>query len=419
MKLRPYIAILLCLALTPLFLEGETLEVKQGRSAIVKEAPSGNAAQFPDRLAAGTRVEKLGEFPRYYSIRLPDGRVGWSYKGNFRVVETADGATGSGLSITKESLLARTDVLKIIVLDVEVGDATLIISPSEDGNRDVILIDTGENDSDRIVEQLVKNGFSPSDKPITRFIITHYDGDHLGAAAEIIPLSQVIYDHGDNIKNSYKNWYTALVIQPNVDRREMTLAYHETFAGGVELECVAVNKATDFDPNEDPSPPDKDNPNSIALLVSFDGFDYFTGGDLTLAPEKSLATGIRNVDVYHVNHHGSSTTSSDLDFVKKLDPEVSIVSNGTRHGHPTHTVAQRLISELNSIFLQTNVNPDPRAHNPPAKYVGDDTFHEDSELENAEGATGTITIVVDPETDKYYVVMAGLPLSEGTFEIEK
>ena len=31
---------------------------------------------------------------------------------------------------------------------------------------------------------------------------------------------------------------------------------------------------------------------------------------------------------------------------------------------------------------------------------------------------GTITIVVDPITKKYYVIMAGLPLNQGTFPIE-
>ncbi len=73
---------------------------------------------------------------------------------------------------------------------------------------------------------------------------------------------------------------------------------------------------------------------------------------------------------------------------------------------------------LGSKFYQTNVNPDNRAHRPNKKFVADDTFHEDSELENLEGARGTITIVVDQKADKYYVIMPGLPLNEGTFDIE-
>ncbi|MDP6923552.1 MAG: hypothetical protein QGI94_02055 [Candidatus Scalindua sp.] len=87
---------------------------------------------------------------------------------------------------TKESLLARNDVLKIIVIDVEVGDATLIICPVENGRQDVVLIDTGENDSDRIKEELIRNGILLSGKPISRFYITHYDKDHMGDASKFI-----------------------------------------------------------------------------------------------------------------------------------------------------------------------------------------------------------------------------------------
>ena len=92
--------------------------------------------------------------------------------------------------------------------------------------------------------------------------------------------------------------------------------------------------------------------------------------------------------------------------------------SGRDNGHPTHDVAQRL-HNVGSRFYQTNVNPDDRAHHPPEKYVADDSFNEDGEDEDAEGAIGTITIVVDPAVDKYYVVMPGLPLDEATFAIEQ
>jgi len=389
----------------------QTLEVKPNRSAIVKEAPTATAEHFDERLLAGTRVQKIGEVPRYYSIRLSDGQIGWSYKGNFRVVEDqVEPRTGD---VTKASLLARTDVLKIIIIDVEVGDATLIICPAEDGQRDILLIDTGENDSDRILNALRGNGVSLSGKPINRFYITHYDHDHMGDAIELIPFSKVIYDHGNNnIKGSYKKE----VDKAGVNRQIMALQYQETFSGGVSVECVAVNQATDFDQNLQPSSRG-DNPNSIALIISYDNFDYFTAGDLTFKPEKSLAKQIRNCDAYHVNHHGSRATSSHIDFVKKLDPEVSVASNGTRFGHPTADVAKRLI-DLGSKFFQTNFNPDSRANKPNKKFVADDTYNEDSELEDLEGAIGTITIVVDAKADKYYVIMPGLSLNEGTFDIE-
>lgn len=402
--------------LTPTLLSAQVLEVKPDRAAIVRTMPDGDAPRFDDRLPPGTRVEQIDTANLYYEIRLPDGRTGWSYKANFVVVSGAASTGGAGP--TPASLTARTDVLKIVVLDVEVGDATLIICPAEAGKRDVILIDTGENDDDRILAALGQHGFALSGRPITRFIVTHYDRDHFGDAPALVPLCRVVYDHGNNnVKDTDEmTAYLNAVGEPGVDRRTMRLSYDETFSGGVRLECAAVNQATDFDTGADAASPE-DNPNSIALLCSFGGFDYFTGGDLTFKPERSLATGIRNCDVYHVNHHGSRATSSDSAFVERLDPEVSVASNGILHGHPTRVVAQRLVG-LGSRFYHTNCNDDPRAHQPNTKFVGDDTLHEEGELEEEEGASGTITIVVDPVIDKYYVLMAGLPLSEATFTIE-
>jgi beta-lactamase superfamily II metal-dependent hydrolase len=393
-------------------LEAQLLEVKSGRTAIVKLQPTSDATEIT-RLAAGTRILKVGEAPLYYSIRLADNTVGWSYKGNFNVLTNVT-VPRAQPPATKQLLMARSDVLKIIVVDVEVGDATVIICPVENGKQDVILIDTGVNDSERIKKELIDNGFTVSGKPITRFIATHYDSDHIGHAHKVIPLSKIVYDHGPNNIDSD---YLDAVNKPGVDRRLMTLSYQETFTGGVTVKCVAVNGATDFDPA--PVPSTADNDNSIALVISFHDFDYFTAGDLTLKPEASLAKGIQNCDVYHVNHHGSRVTSSSLGFLQKLDPEVSVVSNGTMHGHPTAVVGQRLTQEIHSKLFQTNFNPDDRAFKPDFKFIADDTFHEESEAEDAEGAAGTIRIVIDPLTEKYYVIMPDLALDETTFNIEK
>lgn len=396
------------------------LEVKPGVRAIVKSAPSAHGDEYPDRLEPGTQVERLSEVTRYYEIQLPDGRTGWSYKGNFLILDSAPVSTPtSSVSIDEQSLLARSDVLKIIIIDVEVGDATLIICPLENGKRDVLLIDTGENDADRIEDELIKNGFTLSDQPITQFMITHYHKDHFGDAPLVIPYAKVIYDRGDINTKSTKEMkqYLPAVNKPGVHRRTMTLDYDESFSGGVRVECVAVNRKTDFNQNQSPSSSDE-NSNSLAFIISFRGFDYFTGGDLTKDPERSLATGIRNCDVYHANHHGSDLTSSVPEFIKKLDPELSIASNGTKHGHPRIETAKRLI-DSGSKFLQTNLNKDDRAYQPDLKFVADDTyFDQDEDAEEQEGPLGTIKLVVDPVGDKYYVLMRGLPLAEAVFSIE-
>ncbi|GEM_PF-4295983 len=383
----------------------QTLIVKDGKRAIIKKQPTGDG-EIITRIPEGTEVLKLNDLDRYYFVQLKDGRTGYSYKGNYLVSDgNASDFPDNNLD-PKERLMIRDDVLKIIVIDVEVGDATLIICPEENGKKDVILIDTGENDADRIKEELIANGFVLANTPITRFYVSHYDHDHMGDAKEITPLAKTTYDLGGSM-NYYEDGTVIL------DRRTMTLNYEESFSGGVTVECIATNNATDFDPTRTPHR-DK-NTNSMALIISYNDFEYFTAGDLTLSPERSLATGVRNCDVYHANHHGSSTTSSQIDFVTRLDPEVTIASNGHKYGHPRDVVAQRLI-DLGSVFCQTNINLHDKAHHPQDKYLGDNTYNSKKKDEDAEGATGSIRVIVDD--DKYYLIMPRLPLSEGTFSIE-
>ena len=396
------------------FAHSQLLEVKPNRTAIVKDGPFGNAPQIAS-LTSGTRVTKLGTAPNYYSIQLANGSAGWSYKGNFIEVQGTSPTPITPATVTADSLLARSDVLKIIIIDVEVGDATLIICPEEDGKRDVILIDAGENDGERIRQELIKCGFTLTGRPINRFFATHYHLDHIGGVPQIATLIEIAYDHGSN-KETTK--YKTALTSANVDRRTIALTYQETFSGGVSLDCVAANRATATTTTTTPHSSDE-NRNSIALQLRFAGFDYFTGGDLTSEVENALVGTVRNCDVYHANHHGSSDTSSSQSFVQALDPEVSIASNGTKHGHPNSGTATRLTSApISSRFYQTNRNTDNRANQPDPKFVADDTFFQDTAIENNEGARGNITVVVDPVTNQYYVIMPGLPLSEATFAIE-
>jgi hypothetical protein len=73
---------------------------------------------------------------------------------------------------------------------------------------------------------------------------------------------------------------------------------------------------------------------------------------------------------------------------------------------------------INGKFFQTNRNPNSGAYQNDPKFVADDDFTSSSS-ENAEGARGTIKVIVDPLTDKYYVLMRDLRLSDGTFPIER
>ena len=92
--------------------------------------------------------------------------------------------------------------LNIYVVDVEGGNATLVVSPTGES----LLIDTGNagagavRDANRILEATRDAGLSKID----HLIITHWHGDHYGGLAELaarIPISHFI-DHGPNVQPS-------------------------------------------------------------------------------------------------------------------------------------------------------------------------------------------------------------------------
>ena len=85
-------------------------------------------------------------------------------------------------------------------------------------------------------------------------------------------------------------------------------------------------------------------------------------GDAEKEIEESID--VRKVNILKVGHHGSDTSSS-LDFINKIAPEVSIISVGkdNSYGHPSDDVIKRLenigskvyrTDEVGNIFIEQN-----------------------------------------------------------------
>ena len=93
MYFKTYTLLLCLLSLELPLCAADFLEVKPQREAIVRIAPSGEATEIT-RLPAGTRVTRLGETERWYSIQMADGNNGWAHKPNLAVVTpTASSST--------------------------------------------------------------------------------------------------------------------------------------------------------------------------------------------------------------------------------------------------------------------------------------------------------------------------------------
>jgi hypothetical protein len=123
---------------------------------------------------------------------------------------------------------------------------------------------------------------------------------------------------------------------------------------------------------------------SVGILVRFGDFRYLVAGDLTGDPSQKVADveglitdDAANLDVYHVNHHGSATSSS-LAFMQHIHPTVVIVSNGRSHNHPNRGVVQDRILSLNpppALYL-TNFNRQVNAWNDDPDAIADLNFDE-------------------------------------------
>ncbi|MDD5556874.1 MAG: hypothetical protein PHN82_06450 [bacterium] len=99
---------------------------------------------------------------------------------------------------------------------------------------------------------------------------------------------------------------------------------------GVTVQVVAANAKVIGEERAFVNCPASDeNRMSMALLVSYGGFDYLTAGDLTSPVENRLGRKLADmgveVDVLKVSHHGSKSSSS-LTFLQEILPEYAVVA---------------------------------------------------------------------------------------------
>src|SRR5882672_7316766 len=91
--------------------------------------------------------------------------------------------------------------LDIYVIDVEGGNATLIVPPSGES----LLIDTGNVGPEAALRDAERIQAATQDARLTQIdhlIVTHWHGDHFGGLAELakrIPIKHFI-DHGANVQ---------------------------------------------------------------------------------------------------------------------------------------------------------------------------------------------------------------------------
>jgi competence protein ComEC len=243
----------------------------------------------------------------------------------------------------------RTNTLNIYVVDVEGGNATIVVSPSGES----LLIDAGNGgmgaarDAGRIIDAVKDAGVTRID----HLLITHWHGDHYGGLAELasrIPIRQFI-DHG---ANTQPNDATDRFLSTTYPALYATAMHMVVKAGdripvaGLDVRVVAsageviraplagAGRPNPLCGNPVPVDAQAEDHQSVATHITFGRFRALHPGDLTRDKEYALvcpANRVGPIDVLLGPHHGQDTSNSEP-FIHALQPKVAIMNNGTRKG---------------------------------------------------------------------------------------
>ncbi|HJN46795.1 MAG: MBL fold metallo-hydrolase [Acidobacteria bacterium] len=255
------------------------------------------------------------------------------------------------LATMSASAQAQTDdTLRIYLVDVEGGNATLFVSPEGES----LLIDTGNGgaNADRDVGRIMAAVEDAGLQQIDHLITTHYHGDHYGGMSELatrIPIRHFI-DHGPSVEDNartlefldgaYRDLFTAArhtVARPG-DTVPLAGVDVTVMASGGQVIQTPLSGGGGSNPycaDFEPQAEDRgENAQSVGIHFRFGQFRGTHLGDLTVNKEFELvcpANPIGTVDLHIVSHHGLQTSNSAA-LIHAIAPRVALMNNGTRKG---------------------------------------------------------------------------------------
>jgi len=243
---------------------------------------------------------------------------------------------------------AAVKPLQIYFIDVEGGQATLVVSPLGQS----LLIDAGwpgyeGRDADRIVQATHQAGL----KQIDYVLITHYHRDHVGGVPQLVDGIKVgtFIDHGPNLEDSevtrvdYAAYEKAIAGHPHVvvkpgwglPMKGIEVRVLSAAGDHITSPLPGAGEANSYCGSEPTAAvDDSENGRSVGVLITYGHFRFLDLGDLTKKKEIELACPnnlLGTVDLFLVTHHGTDLSNPKA-LVWALHPRVAVIDNGPRKG---------------------------------------------------------------------------------------
>ncbi len=238
--------------------------------------------------------------------------------------------------------------MQIYFIDVEGGQATLVVSPSGQS----LLIDAGwpgyeGRDADRILAAAHQAGLTQIDY----VLITHYHRDHVGGVPQLVDGIKVgtFIDHGPNLEDSqvtrtdYAAYQKAIaghahvVVKPGWKLPIKGITVQVLSAAGEHITTAlpGAGEPNNYCKGEPSASEDAtENARSTGVLITYGSFRFLDLGDLTKKRELELACPnnlLGTVDLFLVTHHGAELSNPKA-LVWALHPRVAVIDNGARKG---------------------------------------------------------------------------------------
>lgn len=226
------------------------------------------------------------------------------------------------------------NLLEVHFLDVGQGDAIYIKTPDDID----VLIDGGP---DKNVLSQLGRVMDFWDHQIDVVILTHPHSDHLDGLIEVLRRFDVkkVYYTGVLYAGSDYRVFLEEIQKQNIETNIVNSKFKIDLGNEVDLEFLwpQVNYAN--------QKVKELNNTSIVNLLRYRDIEFLLTGDMETEVEELLIENndYEDIDVLKVAHH-ASTSSSSLDYLEKIAPEIAVIHVGADNsfGHPHRRVVDRL-----------------------------------------------------------------------------